>query len=107
VAASFLFGYLRIYTGSVWPGTIAHAVHNVLVDTLGAFTATSYSVLVNLYLVGDNGILILLTTTLAAILVGYILRRGLNKPQPGGAVPEASPSPPGSHRRSHFNLKST
>jgi membrane protease YdiL (CAAX protease family) len=34
VAASFLFGYFRIYTGSVWPGSIAHAVHNGLVDTL-------------------------------------------------------------------------
>src|SRR5215208_4630592 len=24
VAASFLFGYLRIYTGSTWPASIAH-----------------------------------------------------------------------------------
>ena len=28
VAASFVYGYLRIYTGSVWPASIAHAVHN-------------------------------------------------------------------------------
>ena len=28
VAASFFYGYLRIYTGSVWPASIAHAVHN-------------------------------------------------------------------------------
>jgi hypothetical protein len=28
VAASFLFGYLRIYTGSIWPASIAHSVHN-------------------------------------------------------------------------------
>src|SRR5215218_4658871 len=26
VAASFFFGYLRIYTGSIWPASIAHAV---------------------------------------------------------------------------------
>jgi uncharacterized protein len=28
VAVSFIFGYLRIYTGSTWPASIAHAVHN-------------------------------------------------------------------------------
>jgi hypothetical protein len=44
-------------------------------------TATSYPVLVNLYLVGDNGILILVVTALGAIWVGYMLRTGLNKAQ--------------------------
>jgi uncharacterized protein len=28
VAASFFFGYLRIYTTSVWPASIGHSVHN-------------------------------------------------------------------------------
>ena len=28
VAAGFVFGYLRIYSGSVWPAAIAHWVHN-------------------------------------------------------------------------------
>lgn len=92
VAASFLFGYFRIYTGSVWPGAIAHAVHNGLVDTLKAFTATSSPVLVNLYLVGDNGILIVVSTALGAIWVGYVLRRRQNKAQPGGATPEVAPA---------------
>jgi len=88
VAASFLFGYFRIYTGSVWPGAIAHAVHNSLVDTLLALTATSYPVLVNLYLVGDNGILLVVTTALGAIWAGYILRkRALNRPQAGADAP--------------------
>jgi membrane protease YdiL (CAAX protease family) len=94
VAASFLFGYFRIYTGSVWPGAIAHAVHNSLVDILLALTATSYPVLVNLYLVGDNGILIVVTTALGAIWAGYILRRrALNKPQPGAEAPGGQQSP--------------
>ena len=94
VAASFLFGYLRIYTGSVWPCSIAHTVHNSLVDTLVAFTATSSPVLVNLYLVGDNGILILVSTALGAVWVGNILRRrALNRPQPGEATPEATAAP--------------
>jgi uncharacterized protein len=93
VAASFIFGYLRIYSGSVWPASIAHAVHNAAWGTLGAFTATSYPVLVNLYLVGDYGILIVVGAVVAAIGVGYILRSGLHKPQPSGADGEVTEAP--------------
>jgi membrane protease YdiL (CAAX protease family) len=94
VAASFFFGYLRIYTGSVWPASIAHAVHNAAWGALGAFTATSSPVLVNLYLVGDYGILILVGTVIGAIWVGYFLRNSKNKPHPGAEVPEVTPVPP-------------
>jgi uncharacterized protein len=94
VAASFFFGYLRIYTGSVWPASIAHAVHNAAWGALGAFTATSSPVLVNLYLVGDYGILILIGTVIGAIWVGYFLRSGMNKAQPKGVAPEVTPVPP-------------
>ena len=94
VAASFVFGYLRLYTGSIWPGSIAHSVHNAAWGTLGAFTATSYPVIVNLYLVGDYGLLIVVGGVVAAIWVGYYLRSGLNKAQPSGAAPEVTPAPP-------------
>src|ERR687893_1890623 len=70
VAASFVFGYLRIYAGSVWPASIAHAVHNVAWSTLGALTATSSPAVVNEYLAGDNGILILAATAAVAVGVG-------------------------------------
>jgi membrane protease YdiL (CAAX protease family) len=92
VGASFFFGYLRLYTGSVWPASIGHSVHNAAWDTLGALTATSSPVLVNLYLVGDNGILILVATILGAIWVGRMLRSGINDSQPVGTVPKATPS---------------
>jgi len=94
VAASFVFGYLRLYTGSIWPGSIAHSVHNAAWGTLGAFTATSYPVIVNLYLVGDYGLLIVVGGVVAAIWVGYYLRSGLNKAQPSGTAPEVTPAPP-------------
>jgi membrane protease YdiL (CAAX protease family) len=77
VAASFFYGYLRIYTRSVWPASIAHAVHNAAWGALGAFTATSYPVLVNKYLVGDYGILILVGAVIGAVLVGRLLMRGV------------------------------
>jgi uncharacterized protein len=70
VAGSFLFGYLRIWTGSVWPASIAHSAHNAAWGTLGAFTATSSPVVVNQYLVGDSGILILIGTVVGAVWLG-------------------------------------
>ena len=94
VAASFFYGYLRIYTGSVWPASIAHAVHNAAWGVLGAFTATSSAVLVNKYLVGDYGLLILVGAVIGAVVVGRILRSGMNQAQEAGAVvPEVPPAP--------------
>jgi hypothetical protein len=90
VAATFFFGYLRIYTGSVWPASIGHSVHNVAWSTLGAFTVTSSPVLVNLYLVGDFGILILMGTMIGAIWVRYMLRSGMDEEPSGGEVPDVT-----------------
>src|SRR5918999_6095867 len=94
VAASFFYGYLRIYTGSVWPASIAHAVHNAAWGVLGAFTATSSAVLVNKYLVGDFGVLILVGAVIGSVLVGRMLRSGMDRAQGAGAVvPEVPPIP--------------
>jgi membrane protease YdiL (CAAX protease family) len=94
VAASFFYGYLRIYTDSVWPTSIAHAVHNAAWGVLGAFTATSSAVLVNKYLVGDYGLLILVGAVIGAVLVGRLLRSGMDQAQEAGAVvPEVPPTP--------------
>jgi membrane protease YdiL (CAAX protease family) len=96
VAASFLYGYLRLYSGSLWPSAIAHATHNAAWGgVLGAFTATSYSVVVNKYLVGDYGLLIFVGAVIVAIWVGYYLRSGMNQAQEeaGAGIPEAPPTP--------------
>jgi len=79
IAASFVFGYLRLGTGSVWPAVLAHSVHNAAWALLGAFTVTSHPVIVEEYLAGDNGVLVLLTTILAAWWVRHRLvsREGL------------------------------
>jgi membrane protease YdiL (CAAX protease family) len=90
VAASFFYGYLRIYTGSVWPASIAHAVHNSAWGTLGAFTATSYPVIVHKYLAGDYGILIFAGAVIGSVLVGRLLMRSEpDEPRPGIASGEA------------------
>ena len=94
VAASFFYGYLRIYTGSVWPASIGHSVHNVAWGTLGAFTVTSSPELVHLYLAGDFGILILVGTVIGAVWVRYMLRSGMDEAQQsGGEVPEGTAAP--------------
>jgi uncharacterized protein len=82
VAASFVYGYLRLHTGSVWPASIAHAVHNAAWGVLGAFTATSYPVIVNKYLVGDFGLLILIGAVIGAVLLNRrLMRSGPNEPR--------------------------
>jgi uncharacterized protein len=93
VAASFYIGYLRIYSGSLWPASIAHSVVNAVLGPITLFTATSFPVLVNLYLLGGNGILILIGTVIAAIGVGYYLRSGMNKAQSGGEAHEVAAAP--------------
>jgi CAAX protease family protein len=91
VAASFVYGYLRLYTGSVWPASLAHAVHNAAWGALGAFTVTSYPVIVNKYLVGDYGILILVGAVIGAIwLSRRLMRRGQDEPQLSVASSQAA-----------------
>src|SRR5919112_2268503 len=94
VAASFVFGYLRIYTGSVWPASIAHSVHNGAWSTLAAFTLTAKPVMVDEYLAGDNGVLILVATVIGVVLVGRILRGGMNKVQTSKKAPEVTAPTP-------------
>jgi len=92
VAASFFFGYMRIYTGSTWPASIAHAVHNAAWNVLGAVTLISAApVLVDVYLVGDFGILILIGTAIGAVWFGRRFKRGMDEAQSGEEVPRGAP----------------
>jgi membrane protease YdiL (CAAX protease family) len=85
VAASFVYGYLRLYTDGVWPASLAHAVHNAAWGLLGALTVTSYPVMVNKYLVGDFGLLILVGALIGAVWLNRrLMRSGPDEPWPGG-----------------------
>jgi uncharacterized protein len=84
VAASFVYGYLRLYTGGVWPASLAHAVHNAAWGVLGAFTVTSYPIVVNKYLVGDYGVLILIGAVIGAVWLNRrLMRCGPEEPRSG------------------------
>jgi len=67
-------------------------VHNAAWGVLGAFTTASSPVLVNSYLAGDYGILILVGVVIGAVLVGYMLRRRTNKPQQSVVGSEVAPA---------------
>jgi len=95
VAASFFYGYMRIYTGSIWPASIAHAVHNAAWNVVGAVTLiTAAPVLVNVYLVGDFGLLIFIGAALGAIWVGHRFKRGMDEAQSDQEAPRVAPVPP-------------
>lgn len=70
IAFSFLFGYLRNASGSVWPAVMAHAAHNwSFVLLTGYLLQTDHPVLVTEYLGGDTGLLVLIGTAVAAWIV--------------------------------------
>ena len=95
VAASFFLGYMRIYTGSTWPASIAHAVHNGVWNVVGAVTLiTASPMLVNVYLVGDFGILILIGTVIGAIWVGHRFKCGMDQAQSDAEIPRGAPVHP-------------
>ena len=95
VAASFFFGYMRIYTGSIWPASIAHAVHSAAWNVLGVLTLITVApVLVNVYLVGDFGLLILIGAAIGAIWFGRRYKSGMDAAQSGAEVPRVAPAYP-------------
>lgn len=73
VAGSFFYGYLRLASGSVWPASIAHATHNSVSVMITGFTVTSSPLLVNVYLLGEFGIVITAAAAIAAALVSRLV----------------------------------
>jgi membrane protease YdiL (CAAX protease family) len=72
--AGALIGYLRILSGSVWPSTIAHTVHNSAWNLTGAFMIAG-SPFAEEYVGGDAGIVIGLGSALALALLVWWERR--------------------------------
>jgi membrane protease YdiL (CAAX protease family) len=75
IAFSFLIGRLRMMSGSVWPAVVAHFAHNATFAMLATHVVrTDRPVLVNEYLTGDTGLLVLLGTAGCAALLGLRVR---------------------------------
>lgn len=67
-AFSFVFARLRLATGSVWPAIALHSAWNAIIQT--AFDPASKGTGAELW-IGESGILIALTMTLAAVVFSY------------------------------------
>ena len=66
--AGVFYGYLRVWTGSVWPAAIAHAVYNFVWGVLTEFTVpTSPEVLE--YIGGESGILVIAGLAVFALII--------------------------------------
>ena len=72
--AGVIYGYLRLGSGSVWPPTVAHALINTAFEWLALFTATASPLALEL-LVGERGLLTLVSTALIAGFMLFSLRR--------------------------------
>ncbi|SLL99930.1 hypothetical protein ACSP50_3162 [Actinoplanes sp. SE50/110] len=70
IAFAFLIGRLRLRTGSLWPAVLAHFVHNATFAWLGSYAVTtSHPAVVNEYLAGDSGLVVLIGTAAFAAAV--------------------------------------
>ncbi|MGX6603326.1 CPBP family intramembrane glutamic endopeptidase [Micromonosporaceae bacterium Da 78-11] len=76
LAFGFLFGYLRLRSGSVWPAVLAHFAHNATFAWLGTYAVKAIDpVLANEYLAGDTGLFVLLGSAVGAVVLSRTVRR--------------------------------
>lgn len=81
IAFSFLIGYLRIMSGSVWPAVLAHWAHNSTFAWLQNHALTTRQpVVVNEYLAGDTGLFVLIGTAACAVVVGFSVTAARRRP---------------------------
>jgi membrane protease YdiL (CAAX protease family) len=72
IAFSFLFGYLRIMSASLWPVVLAHFAHNAGFAVLTTYLiSTDQPVVVDEYLSGDTGLFVFLGTAAFAAAIGF------------------------------------
>ena len=80
--AGVFFGFLRLWTRSVWPVAIAHAVHN-FAWSLGSAFVTADNPTTMEYIGGETGIL----EIAALVVLALILVPRLSRNRPSAAVP--------------------
>ena len=66
--AGIFYGYLRIWTGSVWPVAIAHAVYNFFWNVGSEFVAPNSPETME-YIGGESGILVIAGLIIACLVI--------------------------------------
>ena len=77
--AGVFYGFLRLWTGSVWPVAIAHAVVNMVWEIMTEMTQTK-SALVLEYVGGESGVIMIGGLAVFSFFVIRYMRNGKFKP---------------------------
>jgi membrane protease YdiL (CAAX protease family) len=72
--AGVVYGFLRLWTGSIWPVAIAHAAANNAWEVMNSVTQTK-SPLVQEYVGGESGLIMIAGLAIFAIALIRIMRR--------------------------------
>jgi membrane protease YdiL (CAAX protease family) len=81
VAISFALAWLRLMSGSVWPGAFLHASHNLFMQQV--FTPLTSDTGITKYIAGDLGAALVVV----ALIVAYIFWRKRGELPGAGTVP--------------------
>ena len=75
--AGIFFGFLRLWTGSVWPAALAHGAVNVAWSAVTRMSGTA-SPMVLEYIGGESGLIVISGLVVAdTLIIGYMLRVGM------------------------------
>ncbi len=77
--AGVFFGFLRLWTGSVWPVAVAHAAVNMAWELMSEMTRTK-SPLVLEYVGGESGVVMIAALAIFSFFVIRRMRNGTFKP---------------------------
>jgi len=75
--AGVFYGFLRLWTGSVWPVAVAHAAANTVWATVGALSVPR-SPLASEYVGGESGLIVIAGLALVSVpILRFMRRRGM------------------------------
>jgi uncharacterized protein len=77
--AGIFYGFLRIWTGSVWPVAIAHSMANMAWDIMTEMTQTK-SALVLEYIGGESGLIVIAVLLVLSLVLARYMRSATFKP---------------------------
>ena len=89
--AGVWYGWLRLWSGSVWPVSLAHSAFNNLMETVvGVAIATSPATMA--YVTTETGVV---TMIIMVLVAGYLLTRRADfaKAEPKSPLPTNEPHP--------------
>jgi len=76
--AGVFYGWLRIWSGSLWPAALAHGAVNTAWELSDSVTLTRTPLVLE-YIGGESGVLMILGLLILGVILGLFLRRSAGK----------------------------